>query len=518
VRRAAWWLCLLGACSAHVSWHTDATGDACGATAETELTRAISSGDCAESAGALVWVERDDGAAIPALGPGEHCFTALEHQTGAIGAGHACRAIAIARDTRRLPEERGEVALTTACAPRSALTDALLAELASCNAQCDVERCICSAACDVGCTDAEACDVRCPLPIDLASVVIGGAFACGIARDRASVVCWGEGDAAPLALAGWGETFEPGVAAAVLTRPEGEQILALDASELGLCLWTDRGAMICADDRATYESTTDARNAGLTVGRGFLCGGESIVVCVDTATGRPAGAPLISTDIRFPDRIEAGGTHVCALVQGRIYCWTPLATLPASCGASTPCPELYGCVERALGDRCEPVPLPFSAIGTWTDIDLGWDHACAINVIGELWCWGWSSADPDAWPSSPTEVAGVEGAREVSVGEEHVCVRQVGGAVRCMVPITTGSALSIGDSTLFPGPGAVESFAAGPDGVTCGVKLVDGERSRVECWSLETAVGPRGLLGRAHTRDLEPGALDVDAADQAVCP
>jgi hypothetical protein len=129
----------------------------------------------------------------------------------------------------------------------------------------------------------------------------------------------------------------------------------------------------------------------------------------------------------------------CVARGGRVWCWGADNMGQAGGGAASSAgvpeprevPNLAGVVELAASD----------------------EHACARLASGRVKCWGANGAGEvgsasapagtctlvnfDAGPSdapcqpSPTEVPGVEGAVQLSLGDARSCTRLSGGAIKC---------------------------------------------------------------------------------------
>ncbi len=117
-------------------------------------------------------------------------------------------------------------------------------------------------------------------------------------------------------------------------------------------------------------------------------------------------------------------------------------------GASTTCIQhadgRLGCFgsneDGQLGDgtftrRLRPVePV---GLGSVSDLSMGGRTGCAIRTGGSLYCWGYGQCGENGqgsavlYATTPGMVAGVTGATDVSVWEQHACAVQGDGAVKC---------------------------------------------------------------------------------------
>jgi alpha-tubulin suppressor-like RCC1 family protein len=119
------------------------------------------------------------------------------------------------------------------------------------------------------------------------------------------------------------------------------------------------------------------------------------------------------------DALAAGREHVCALQQGRIWCW----------GANS-----YG--QRGADGGAGAQPHPVAGIDDAVQITAGLDVSCARGVAGEVSCWGDNRLGqlgaPDLESShEPVIVPGVENAIDIATDGVRGCALQRGGAVRC---------------------------------------------------------------------------------------
>lgn len=170
-------------------------------------------------------------------------------------------------------------------------------------------------------------------------------------------------------------------------------------------------------------------------------------------------------------------------------------------------------------------------------ISMGYDHACAVNLAGEVSCWGQAyngqlgigdtSASLSTAPAAAVELPGVGRARTVSVGERSACAVLIDGAVTCWGSndydeLGTGDSISWTSPSpvlTLPSPGKAREVAVG-GGFACAL-LIDG---KISCWG----TGANGELGNGAGTDSptpsatitlpSPGtAIAIDAAEQSVC-
>lgn len=145
------------------------------------------------------------------------------------------------------------------------------------------------------------------------------------------------------------------------------------------------------------------------------------------ACGSPTPAPLTGAIL-----IAAGGSHACAMVDGRALCWGD--DLHGELGDA-----VAGQVPQAQSSR--PVVAGVSDVGL---IAAGGGHSCAVRADGEVWCWGddtWGElgdgGDLDvngpAFALSHATSVAVTGPSSTGRGlaREYSCALLVNGTVQC---------------------------------------------------------------------------------------
>ena len=129
--------------------------------------------------------------------------------------------------------------------------------------------------------------------------------------------------------------------------------------------------------------------------------------------------------------VVTGERHSCALTRdGLVSCWgsgTDRGQLgPVS--ASSPDPLL---------ESLRPRQIDFVSNGSVSAIAAGVRHTCAIQPLGEVWCWGdntqWQvGAGADAIAVTPHPVQDVNGIRAVAAGDGHTCLVTADADVYCL--------------------------------------------------------------------------------------
>lgn len=81
------------------------------------------------------------------------------------------------------------------------------------------------------------------------------------------------------------------------------------------------------------------------------------------------------------------------------------------------------------GDELQRSPQRIAGVDDAVDVAADDDMSCALHRTGKASCWG------EPWGSQVTEIAHVESAVRVAVGNLTLCAVQTGGEVRCMARI-----------------------------------------------------------------------------------
>jgi hypothetical protein len=86
-----------------------------------------------------------------------------------------------------------------------------------------------------------------------------------------------------------------------------------------------------------------------------------------------AWSNVILTDV---DQIRAGGSHICAVRAGRVWCW----------GSNE-----SGQVGHPTAGSLS-TPYLIEGVSDIVDVSLGGAHTCALDGAGDVWCWGHNGA------------------------------------------------------------------------------------------------------------------------------
>ena len=235
-----------------------------------------------------------------------------------------------------------------------------------------------------------------------------------------------------------------------------------------------------------------------------LCWGEGGYGELGNGTIVNSPAPVKVKSLEDPEQVSVGDEHTCALKKnGKVSCWgshhwghlgdgvnsTTLKDVPVAVIG------LYG--QGELNDIKQ--------------ISVGAEHTCAVSTEGNVFCWGKGHKGQlgkivqAADYATPLKVSGVNGygslggIEQVSLGEQHSCALNVGGQVFCWGAKANGVlGHGVSESGIQGSPiqvkslnglsvlGGIEQISSGRKH-TCALKY-DGS---VYCWGL----GESGRLG-----------------------
>jgi alpha-tubulin suppressor-like RCC1 family protein len=284
--------------------------------------------------------------------------------------------------------------------------------------------------------------------------------------------CWGSGFDAQL---GDGRLSASATPVSVVVPPVRE----IAPGELHTCALGNNNAVYC----------WGARNFGA-LGDGVAAVRPSPA----TVTGGTTGYTAVSVGVEFS----------CGLLSGAARCWGTNAT--------------YQLGDNSTTDRL--VPSPVSSTQSFTAIDNGLNHSCALTAAGAVYCWGIGSSGQlgngsTATAVAPTQIASSDVFRDISVGSFHACGVTAAGVVRCWGANFDGQ---LGDGTItqrmvptaITGPAGVAfSTVTAGDRHTCAVSTA----GALYCWG-------NNLYGRVGDGTTEfrnaPARIDVGAAVQRV--
>jgi alpha-tubulin suppressor-like RCC1 family protein len=194
---------------------------------------------------------------------------------------------------------------------------------------------------------------------------------------------------------------------------------------------------------------------------------------VFTANGNDAG-----TDAGAPaSALSAANAHACAVRSGALYCWGD---------------NSWG--QLGTGNQQQhSTPVRVGVDSDWSDVRVGYESSCARKASGSVWCWGDNSHGQlglglafDAGVAVPTQVTLGFAATQLELHFEHVCALSGAGALWCWGMNSEGQ-LGTNDAA-FPEPdhATPQAISAGTQwkqvdtgqGHTCGIQS-DGS---LWCW------------------------------------
>jgi alpha-tubulin suppressor-like RCC1 family protein len=145
----------------------------------------------------------------------------------------------------------------------------------------------------------------------------------------------------------------------------------------------------------------------------------SLIGCESTLEPRPS----VSVEpLEGVVHVMSGGMHSCAVTaESKVYCW--------------------GLNDRGqLGVSSSRHPLSSLALRVPIEQDVravtgGGSHSCAVDVRGDVWCWGDNSKSQldstDADEIGPVKIALSGAAESVAAGTSHTCAVMRAGGVEC---------------------------------------------------------------------------------------
>lgn len=129
--------------------------------------------------------------------------------------------------------------------------------------------------------------------------------------------------------------------------------------------------------------------------------------------------------------------HTCALTQaGAAYCWG--TNVFGQLGVGTTNGPEHCSTYMIEGNSCSTKPVAVAGGRTFTAIEAGYNHSCALSATGAAFCWGWNhsgvlgdgSALQQAHPG-PVQVAGGLSFAAITVGGFHNCGLTADGSAYC---------------------------------------------------------------------------------------
>ena len=104
----------------------------------------------------------------------------------------------------------------------------------------------------------------------------------------------------------------------------------------------------------------------------------------------------------------------------------------------------------------------------WESVDSGWYHACAIDILGQMECWGKNNRGQTSFDTTITY-------KQVSGGYEHTCAITESNTVSCF---------GWDSSTQSTPPSGTFTQVSAGYNHTCGLTLL----GTIKCWGDDTYI------------------------------
>jgi hypothetical protein len=320
------------------------------------------------------------------------------------------------------------------------------------------------------------------LPMEVAGLsgverlAVGGYHTCGLLA-KGTVVCWGSNDYGQAA----GDRSETNL-------PSPVEVTGV----LGAIDVTAGAAHTCA---LLTDGTAICWGFG---GRGELGNGSALDQL----------APVKVSGLANAVGLSAGGGTTCAVLDdGTAKCWGQNDSGQTGNGVTAP---------------SELQPVAVSGLTGVVAIETG-SHSCALRADGTARCWGFNGNGqvgtglvlPSNQVSTPTEVAGLEGASALALGGTHTCAVMADQTARCWGENYFGELGDGRDGWVVIPPVSVSnltgiaSLAAGSE-FSCAITRDDA----TYCWGVNLS----GQLGNGGVGDLRRLPVPVGCpSGAAVC-
>jgi alpha-tubulin suppressor-like RCC1 family protein len=316
--------------------------------------------------------------------------------------------------------------------------------------------------------DADAADA------ETLRVACGTLHSCDLSRDG-RVRCWGDGARGQLGLGAFEGALTP------QRVPGLEGVIDLAAGGDTTCAVTREGALFCwgyddhgqAGDGGFAARATPHRVPGLppvrrvSLGYAHACAldaGGAVYCWGFNGTGAilKDGPRSIATPTRVFAAVRAvdlvaGAVSTCAVDgDGVARCQGDASALPPgevtevravvlaagwSCFARADALRCFGLVPGGTDARFPDEGASYGALRAYDTSGGGYDHACARDAVGTLWCWGKNDhgqlSGPMARGPLPVPVALPAPVSAVAVGFAHSCA-VAGGRTHCWGEGTDG--------------------------------------------------------------------------------
>jgi alpha-tubulin suppressor-like RCC1 family protein len=326
--------------------------------------------------------------------------------------------------------------------------------------------------------DNSTTDSATPAPIKMPllplAIAAGALHTCAI-DPSTGLWCWGRGSSGQI---GPGHLVDTSVPVEV-ALPSGDAPSAVAAGDAHTCVLVSPadglgGQIFCFGDN----------------GYGQLGDGTT------TSRATPALVPLGRRAVS----VTAGGGHTCAVdVDGLAWCW----------GRD----EDGEIGDGGAADQPLPTAVTFPTDVQISSLSAGGTHTCAVNVNGEVFCWGANDRGqlgfgaPGADVATPARVLQIPAAARVSAGGAHTCAELADDTLYCWGANESGQ---LGDETTLDRAipdqvvGAAGTVAAG--GTHSCAFTAEGA---LTCWGADTS----GQIGDGVTLTLSAPQLARLACD-----
>ncbi|MCX6016516.1 MAG: hypothetical protein NT020_13155 [Chloroflexales bacterium] len=272
-------------------------------------------------------------------------------------------------------------------------------------------------------------------------ITAGGNFSCAALKHVVSR-CWGGNEYGQL---GNGTT---NAAALPQTVRSNDEVVTIAAGSAHACLIVSDGTVRCwghnnfgqLGNQATEDSSApviaavqqvidislgQSHSCALLQDGGGACWGRNDDGQLGSGNTASSGMPLRVADLKNTKVLKSGGNHTCAVLQSTsVVCW----------GRNQQGQLGIGNIGPGLS-----TPTYVPGLNGVSDISLGLDHTCALTQVGQVYCWGWNHygqvgkgiVGDTAYITHPQLVDDVTNVVAITAGDNHTCVLQQNGDVRC---------------------------------------------------------------------------------------
>jgi alpha-tubulin suppressor-like RCC1 family protein len=244
-------------------------------------------------------------------------------------------------------------------------------------------------------------------------------------------------------------------------------------------------------------------------GRGY-CWGMNRYGQLGTGGGSRAARPVEVAGGHRWRMIRTGRDHTCGITtDDALFCWGADRVGEIAPAGSTEVCSRGGLWDIVTGGRRDPLecatkPLPVLAAKRFREVAPGAGHTCALEVDGDVWCWGANYNHQTGRPSSHSERAPnrvqVPPLVHLASGNRHICGVDARGAAYCwgwypfVLDRRENSGTGVFPPVPVPAPRPLRALALG-DEHSCGLA----EGGEAYCWA-----GRAGIeLGSGATRDVD---------------